>query len=66
MFRTLAQQVEALQGGTTPGSVPPENAATTVMDVEDLKNKVTRLIEQVDRITEIWIFLLRRYRRLIL
>ena len=61
MFRTLARQVEALRGGTTPGSAPPENnttpgaaplenSATTVMDIEDLKNEVTRLIEQVDRL----------------
>ena len=28
VFRTLARQVEALQGGTTPRSAPPENDAT--------------------------------------
>ena len=49
MLRTLAQQVENLQGGTHPESSQPENAASIVMDVEDLKSKATRLIEQVDQ-----------------
>ena len=58
-FRNLAWQVETRRGETTPGpassennaasgSVPPENSVTMVVKVEDLKNKVTRLIEQAD------------------
>ena len=49
MIRTLAQQVETLQGGTTPGSAQPENAATMTVGVADLKNQVMRLIERVDQ-----------------
>ena len=43
MVRTLARQVENLQGGTHPGSSQPENSTSIVMDVEDLKSKTTRL-----------------------
>ena len=58
-FRTLARQVAALQGGRIPGpisqgsasqeSAPPEGSTTMVMDVDELKTKVTRLQEQVDQ-----------------
>ena len=58
--RNLARQLEALRSGTTPGpassennatsgSVPTENSVTMAMEVEDLKNKVARLIERADR-----------------
>ena len=49
MLRTLAQQVETLQGGTTPGSAQFTSTAPLVMDVEDLKRKATRFIEAIDQ-----------------
>ena len=49
MLRTLARQVENFQGRTHPGSSQTETSASVVMDVEDLKSKGTRLIEQVDQ-----------------
>ena len=48
MVRTLARQVENLQGGTHPGSSKLENSASIVMDVEDLKGKTAPLNEHVD------------------
>ena len=49
MLRTLARQLENLQGGTHPGSPQTETPVSVVMDVENLKSKATRLIEQVDQ-----------------
>ena len=48
MLRTLARQVESFQGGGLPQS---EISASAVVDVDDLKNKVTRLMEQVEHHT---------------
>ena len=60
MIRNLAQQIVTLRSGTTPGAassgntatpepVSSENSVPVVMEIEDLKQKVARLIEQVDR-----------------
>ena len=51
MLRTLAQQVEKLQGGTHPGSLQPDSTTPIVMimNVEDLKRKATRFIESIDQ-----------------
>ena len=64
MIRNLAQQtriqIETLRSGTTPGAassgnnaapepVSSENSVPIVMEMEDLKQKVARLIELVDR-----------------
>ena len=58
LSRNLAQQVEALRSGTNPGAassghkvapepVSLENNVPIATKVEDLKQKVARLIEQV-------------------
>ena len=49
MVKTLARQVELLQGGTHRGSPQPGNSASLVMNVEDMKSKTTRLIEHIDQ-----------------
>ena len=60
MLRNLAQQVEALQSGANPGiassgsnvtseSASSDNNVPIVMEIEDLKQRVARLIEQADR-----------------
>ena len=60
MIRNLAQQIEALRSGTHPGAAssgqnagseptPAENSPPVMMEMEDLRQKVTRFIEQVDQ-----------------
>ena len=60
MIQNLAQQIEALRSGTTPGRTSSEQRTTTepassensvpvVMEVQDLKQKVAHLIEQLDQ-----------------
>ena len=53
VFRNLERDVEqhigTSHGGTTPGDAPPDNAIAMNVDVDDLKTKVARLIEQMDR-----------------
>ena len=49
MVKTLARQVKDLQGETHPGSPQPENSASLVTNVEDLKSKTAHLIEHVDQ-----------------
>ena len=51
MLRTLARQVESLQGGAHSGLPQSENSAPVVMAVEDLKSKVTCLMEEVEHDT---------------
>ena len=48
ILRTLARQVESLQGGAHSRLPQTENSASVVMDVDDLKNKVARLMERVE------------------
>ena len=60
MLRNLAQQVEALRSGASPGAASSENNATSAsassensvpiaIEIEDLKQKVARLIERGDQ-----------------
>ena len=48
MLRTLARQVESIQGGAHSGLPQSENSASPVMDVGYLKSKVTRLMEGME------------------
>ena len=60
MIRNLAQQIVSGRSGAHPGTtstgsnvvsgqVSPENGVPALIEIEDLKQKVTRLIEQVDQ-----------------
>ena len=62
MIRNLAQQIEELKGGTHPdrsfpgqgaatGSTPPESSQLVAVAMQELRQKVTRLIDQVDQNT---------------
>ena len=60
MIQNLAQQVEVIRSGTNPGAassghnsasepVSSENSVPVALEINDLKKKVARLIEQVDQ-----------------
>ena len=60
MIQNLVQQIEAQWSGTTPGAVSSghnstservslEKSAPFVLEINDLKQKLARLIEQVDQ-----------------
>ena len=48
-LRTLAQQVENVQSGTTPGSMQSTSTAPIVMEVEDLNGKATLFNQAFDQ-----------------